>query len=268
MTNIKVRSQRFSSGLGWNHTRARAMPAAIQAAGHAGAQQENGLFIKPSCRQEADFYQWVASTPLADFVPTFLGTLTENVSRALSIVLEDLCAGFAEPAVLDVKLGRVLYDAACLPEKRARLQRVADATTSGSLAFRIAGMTRVENGERVYFGKEYGRAATPHTVGAKLARFFPDLGNDYMYSVLRSVVAQLEGLRDALKSTRVEMHSASVLVVYEGSMDALVAKATSEDAQIVDVRLIDFAHSRPSAEPDADSLAGVENLLQCLDSLA
>ncbi|KAI9713021.1 MAG: hypothetical protein M1820_001006 [Bogoriella megaspora] len=66
-----------------------------------------------------------------------------------AIVLENIAAGFKRPNILDIKLGARLWADDAPPEKRARLDKVATDTTSGSLGFRIAGM-------RVWRGKPSG----------------------------------------------------------------------------------------------------------------
>ena len=42
--------------------------------------------------------------------------------------------------MIDIKLGRILYDKDTSEEKRLRMEQVSSDTTSGSLGFRICGM--------------------------------------------------------------------------------------------------------------------------------
>ncbi|CAK7895159.1 inositol polyphosphate multikinase [[Candida] anglica] len=56
------------------------------------------------------------------------------------IVLQNLYYGYYKPSILDIKLGSILYDETASQEKKDRLQKVAESTTSGSLGFRICGM--------------------------------------------------------------------------------------------------------------------------------
>ncbi|KAK2803262.1 hypothetical protein FQN51_003679 [Onygenales sp. PD_10] len=71
----------------------------------------------------------------------------QKINTGISIVLENVTAGFKRPNVLDVKLGARLWDDDSIPAKRARLDDVSRETTSGSLGFRIAGM-------KVYVGED------------------------------------------------------------------------------------------------------------------
>lgn len=269
------------------------MEEALQAAGHGGARQGEGLYIKPTCQNEIDFYQWIMQQggELSSFVPLFMGTLQEqNESDAQGnvkplLVMEDLCQGFEQPSVMDVKLGSQLWDELTPTGKKERLMAVSRSTTSGSLGFRIAGMTVVQPmGTRQAFDKQFGREATPQTIEIFLSQFWPLLCSDnYVFSTLASIIAQLEQLHAVLSSQHLEMHSASVLLIYEGNLEALHRKATSvgdenhaddsdddliaEKNKLVDVRLIDFAHTTQSDRPDYDVLGGLSALIASLKKL-
>ncbi|CCG25910.1 Ipk2 inositol polyphosphate multikinase [Candida orthopsilosis Co 90-125] len=157
-----------------------------QAAGHDGCMTSDSLFIKPTTRQELDFYTETVrrdvvkeesseegvplGTLLSHWMPTFLGSLqkgelsTDSISGDLLtssawqdnalvqddkeyIVLSNLYHGFKKPSILDIKLGSRLTDDAVTPlEKIQRLQKVSESTTSGSHSFRICGM-KVYNGD-------------------------------------------------------------------------------------------------------------------------
>jgi inositol-polyphosphate multikinase len=56
-----------------------------------------------------------------------------------SIVLENLSSSFLKPNILDIKLGKVLYDENDLPEKVARKQKSARETTSFETGVRLTG---------------------------------------------------------------------------------------------------------------------------------
>lgn len=276
------------------------MEDALQAAGHGGARQGEGLYIKPTNQNEIDVYQWIVQQPgaLSSFVPLFMGTLQEQVPKAEDVtqakvkpllVMEDLCQGFEQPSIMDVKLGSQLWDEFTPPEKKERLMAVSRSTTSGSLGFRIAGMTVVQpEGTRKAFDKQFGREASPETIEHYLGQFWPLLrSDDYVFSTLASIIAQLEQLRAVLSKQYLTMHSASVLLMYEGSIEALHRKAKLEQVgeenhtndsgsdddliaeknKLVDVRLIDFAHTTQSDRPDAEVLKGLAALTESLKTL-
>lgn len=56
------------------------------------------------------------------------------------IVLEDLTFGMSQPCIMDMKIGRRLYDDDALPDKAARMMRKSASSTSGAVGFRISGM--------------------------------------------------------------------------------------------------------------------------------
>ena len=263
------------------------MQSALQAAGHEGCSQGEGLYVKPTTQQEIDFYQNALLNPseLDEFLPEFMGTLqqdstnplnpetsenSENVEQPkekLLLVMEDICGTFSKPNILDVKMGKVLFDDKASPDKQERLRKVAQDTTSGKLGFRIAGATFMKNNERVTYGKMYGREATVDNISDKLAAFWPNAKDDeYVLLVWESVISRIKELREALSTQNLELRSASVLVVYEGDLPLLKHKVEnqSEDNVPVDVRLIDFAHTKVADKPDTDVLEGLDELVRCL----
>src|SRR5262249_21625404 len=136
------------------------------------------LVIKPALPKEIFFYETLSDHPdFAKLAPTFMGTLqlaaddtrepdvsgTATPMKAgasgseASIVLSNAAYGFKRACVMDIKLGAQLWDKDASLEKRKRLDKLSDSTTSRPMGFRIAGM-KVWNGEdyQVY-DKIYGR---------------------------------------------------------------------------------------------------------------
>jgi inositol-polyphosphate multikinase len=68
------------------------------------------------------------------------------LSSSHLLVLSNITSSLTRPNVLDLKLGSRLWDDDAPPTKRARLDEVAQNSTSGSLGFRVAGM-RIWEGE-------------------------------------------------------------------------------------------------------------------------
>jgi 1D-myo-inositol-tetrakisphosphate 5-kinase/inositol-polyphosphate multikinase len=58
---------------------------------------------------------------------------------AQSLVLENLSHPFLKPNILDIKLGRVLYDEDATPEKRERMEKTAREMTSLETGVRLTG---------------------------------------------------------------------------------------------------------------------------------
>jgi 1D-myo-inositol-tetrakisphosphate 5-kinase/inositol-polyphosphate multikinase len=179
----------------------------------------------------------------------------KKIDTGLSIVLENIACGFRRPNVLDVKLGARLWDDDAPLEKRKKLDAVSKETTSSSLGYRIAGMKvwtghngETDEGDRTdpyatkyegaegekgeviekdgyrRFDKWYGRSFNEGNVkqgfetflaGAKAGKI------DRSKMVAQRLAEELKKLQRVLESEESRMYSASVLVVYEGDVEAM-----------------------------------------------
>ena len=207
----------------------------------------------------------------------------------MSIVLENVAAGFKRPNVLDVKLGARLWADDARPEKRAKLDAVSQETTSSSLGFRICGMKvytgedgesdegaltdpydakhegkEGEKGEVVEkdgfrrYDKWYGRSFNESNVNEGFEAFFAGAklgGVDRSKLVARRVIEELKRVQQTLEMEESRMYSASVLIVYEGDPEAL-EHALEEEKKALD---------KPPAqddEEDEDEEVSLEELQQ------
>ena len=262
------------------------------------------LVIKPCTAREVTFYESATAHPeFARWMPTFFGTLQLNDSveeatsgapahnRQSSIVLQNLTKGFLKPCVLDIKLGAQLWDDEAPQDKRDRLDKVSDATTSRSLGFRVAGM-RVWKGEgpgyRAY-DKLYGRTFTAETVLETLKEYLAsDISAEQAKVLAARFLESVTEIREVLEKQESRMYSASLLFVHEGDGAALdaaleaektrVEKPLSEDdddedevevAKATELKLIDFAHAEwtPGLGPDENALQGVRSVEKLLQEL-
>lgn len=304
------------------------------AAGHDGVLSDPSgeLLIKPSTQQEIDFYQQTLNEhpEFSELIPKFMGTLSLGASaQALdltavsdnaeesqayedkrlhgkaidtqtAIVLENLSHGFSKANVLDIKLGSKLYKDGTPAEKAARLDKVASDTTSGSLNFRIAGMT-VWNGESFdTYDKFYGRKFNADDVNEGFRTFFRGLTTgvhpEQAVEVLETIDAEIAKIRHILERNESRMYSASILIVYEGDVSALKnlmgrqqkapsaqekaptlgeVKASEEDDDDEEdpvackVKMIDFAHANwtPGEGKDENVITGLRNIEKQMDLL-
>lgn len=62
-------------------------------------------------------------------------------------MLENLCAHFVKPSIVDFKLGKQLWDQDASPEKRQRMDQASRSTTSGSTGLRLTAC-QVRAGEK------------------------------------------------------------------------------------------------------------------------
>lgn len=202
----------------------------------------------------------------------------KKLETGLSIVLENVAAGFRRPNVLDVKLGARLWADDAPPTKRNKLNVVSNETTSSTLGYRIAGMKvwTGENGEGDAGGrtdpyktkhegsegakgeiiekdgyrrydKWYGRSFNDQNVkqgfetflaGAKAGKI------DRSQLVAQRLVEELRNVQSIVEAEESRMYSSSVLIVYEGDPDAM-EYALEEEKKIPD-------HTTQDDEEDDD----------------
>lgn len=247
-------------------------PSKHQAAGHDGCLATDSLFIKLTAQQEIDFYTKVQlydqdvedaslGSQLSHWMPTFMGTLTQGdisknqttgpdqlASDKQYIVLLNSYHGFTHPSILDIKLGAKLTDdEVTAPEKIARLQKVSDATTSGSLNFRICGMkvyngtsdakpanelyenmndssvsvniNDIDNHKYLEFNKFYGRSLTKANVKEGLELYFNNhLPKPIVKRLLTVFYKRLQLLYNCLLDYEVRIFSGSLLFIYESDL--------------------------------------------------
>src|SRR5436190_684761 len=120
--------------------------ASSQILGIDTAEKRGTIAVDPSLTPSA------ADSPVTDPIhlqdSPWVPSGGRKLETGLSIVLENVTAGFKRPNVLDVKLGARLWADDSPLDKRTRLDEVSKETTSSSLGFRIAGMKVWVGGER------------------------------------------------------------------------------------------------------------------------
>ncbi|SSD59961.1 related to Inositol polyphosphate multikinase [Saccharomycodes ludwigii] len=292
-----------------------------QAAGHEGTltDEDEYLFFKPVLKQEIDFYsnlnnQLAGSVDdnelsLKDWIPKYIGLLTENDTTGLKkeninyVVLENLLRGFRKPNIMDIKLGKILYDEQTVTlGKKERLIKVSNDTTSGSLGFRICGM-RVynysteldhsymeldEDTNYITINKFYGRSRTIDNIDEAIDLFFSmsNLDEKIKHKLAANFLSRLQLLYNTLLDSEVRMYSSSLLFIYETDQsrwefldyqddiipDDIEDEILDEDETtycktLSRLNLIDFAHSRftPGEGPDENVLVGIENLIRIFE---
>ncbi|KAL6945227.1 hypothetical protein ACO0QE_002675 [Hanseniaspora vineae] len=196
---------------------------------------------------------------LCDWAPVFVGTMQEGIngdptqitnyshfheiahSPALDqsttksyIVLENLLQGYKSPNVLDIKLGKTLYDQHASQEKKARLEAVSNSTTSGLLGARICGMKiqkhhdlsaldashfDLDTTNNYYsINKFYGRSLKTESDLLDAFKFFfqtNTLSEELVANLLQSFLTRLQLLYNTLLDTPVRLISSSLLFIYE-----------------------------------------------------
>lgn len=209
-------------------------------------------------QRELQFYQRVFADDASDtlrelrpFLPAFHGT--REVGGATYMVLEDLCAGAGpHPSVLDLKMGMLTYGIDAAPEKIEK--ESSKYPHQRELGFRLVGMKvyDAEEGGYVNYDKDFGYALTPDSVPGALESFFVRVGKHN----LEGHIHRLEQLLRWFEAQTELVFRASSLLFVDG-----------QDGRH-DVRLIDFAHSRPSEGRDEEYMHGLRVLLGLLRGIA
>lgn len=301
------------------------------------SDESGALVVKPCTQAEISFYETIAAShpDLVPHLPTFMGTLSlsadltaaaagessdtgfittasgtqerlhgRKLTTELHIVLENITHGFKKPNILDLKLGAQLWDEDAKPEKRARLDEVSAATTSGSLGFRIAGMRTWKggnapevsadlrdfvdkNGDGYWvFNKMYGRKFSAADVAEGFVAYvLPQTKTQAELERAREVLAyflgEVKDIIQVFESKESRMYSASILLVYEGDVDEYAktkkvlasAEPTEDDDEdlpkLAAVKMIDFAHAtfQPGRGPDENALKGMRSTAAILKDL-
>ncbi|KAA8496223.1 Inositol hexakisphosphate kinase 3 [Porphyridium purpureum] len=197
-----------------------------------------------------------------------LYSATEAASNNIFIQIADVNARFTSPCVLDLKIGRRHYDDDAPEEKVRRHIEKSKNTTSHSVGIRFTGMQvyNAASGTFLFYDKYRGRSLKPEDLMNEFSRFFSN-GQCVRYDAIRVVVERLRILFEKMqKQTLFRFYSSSVLIVYEGDLDAV---AKNDHLPVADVKMIDFAHTQHNDDRKVDEgyLFGLHNLIQILIQL-
>ncbi|KAI5480925.1 inositol-polyphosphate multikinase [Pseudohyphozyma bogoriensis] len=261
------------------------VPFVHQVAGHVStilaSPTGNATLIKPASARERDFYTQLGPSLSDTFVglwtPQFFGTLTlegkmndggevekEGLEHELGkemLVLENLTFRFARPNVLDIKLGTQLYDEDATEEKKQRMIKASQETTSGTTGVRLTGFQVWDSTELSYkvTPKTYGKSISPADLPEGFARFFLPLitsASPLLTPLLETILLALKSLIKAWSQLEIRMRGGSLLLVVEGDEKLLRAAMVreglfpGEDGKLVDRSAL----ARQSAqEEDLDS---------------
>jgi 1D-myo-inositol-tetrakisphosphate 5-kinase/inositol-polyphosphate multikinase len=207
----------------------------------------------------------------------------KKLDTDLHIVLENIAGNFTHPNILDLKLGSRLWADNANAQKRARLDHVSAATTSGSMGFRMAGM-RIWQGEEPVteeasiaeleridkdgkqlisieeeanirvFNKFWGRTFTAENVVDGFRRYFiiPSSGMDKSKAlpIVRQLLGDVKQIQLVLEKEEIRMFSSSILLVYEG--DPVAWKEAMEIAESKPERTVQADDEDEEDDEDMD----------------
>ncbi|KAK7405451.1 hypothetical protein VNO78_06754 [Psophocarpus tetragonolobus] len=220
---------------------------------------DSGLFYKPLQNSdtrgstELSFYSSLSSNPNVphSFFPAFHGTKTIAASDGSGLhphlVLEDLLRAFAQPSVIDVKIGARTWhlgDSADYIEKCLKKDR---ETSTIPLGFRISGAKDALSAWEP--SRKSLQSLSADAVLLVLKKFVssdahsdaPDCAfASEVYAVVLDRLLQLKAWFEV--QTLYHFYSCSVLIVYEKNLNHRNEKGKGE----ILVKLVDFAHAVPA----------------------
>ncbi|KAI9222676.1 hypothetical protein BC828DRAFT_377834 [Blastocladiella britannica] len=268
-------------------------PLAGQVAGHNSLLVHSPTTVaKPCPPTERTFYDRLFNASsdnhldaVRALVPRYQGALpredpavavlADSTKFTDVLVLDNLVAHLNAPCITDIKLGFVLYDAAADPAKRAKMERLAAATTNGSVGLRFSGM-RLATTPPIVHSKEFGKALTADTIDdgfVELTRGAGSAPRDRAL-VARAVATRMRAFLDAIRPVPGHFVGTSALIVYDASPQPLLEQSLGEAiAASVRVHWIDFAHSElllsdAGSGADPQFLRGLENAVAAAERAA
>eukprot|EP00668_Euglena_longa_P006036 GGOE01007153.1.p1 GENE.GGOE01007153.1~~GGOE01007153.1.p1 ORF type:complete len:1008 (-),score=263.25 GGOE01007153.1:270-3293(-) len=230
----------------------------IQIGGHSGAILVESHLLLKRCEgsAELDFYTASAHHPvLKEFMPRFYGC--EQRGGHQYIVIENLLHDFANPMMLDLKMGTRTYGDDADPAKMAKQRAKASCSTSSKLGVMVVGcqLPHNEDGrEKLRLGRKFNHdILTEESVVTVLSQF---LRTKRLKEAAQQFVNKLY---DFFRTQReFAFYGSSLLFAYDAEL--------GDNAELR-VRMIDFAHVHPPPNEGLDEsyLTGLVFLLKALE---
>lgn len=222
--------------------------------------------------QELSFYETVffsnESSPFARalrlLVPKYFGVEVINDRRGIPSTymrLEDITSQFSKPCVMDLKLGKRVWDDNASQDKIEREKK--KYPIQDTVGIRIIGMRVYQRDTKTwkYVDRHFGRSrSTEQEVFEGISMFF-DQGTTARYELIPVIQEKLITIQKWFEEQdEFRLYASSLLFVYEGSEES--------DQTQVDLRLVDFAHAyeHNQSEIDKNYLFGVNKLVSYFES--
>ena len=191
------------------------------------------------------------------------------------LVLEDITGGFELSAVMDIKIGKIVYGPDATPEKKARANK-NDWPTKDALGFKVSGVLahslKPEDEDvfdvegKVYSKKSFGQKLTQDTVWKVPEAFYDseysgkvEIMNDIFIKKLNHILKVFEN------QTRYHIYGSSLLFTYDANAVRKYnnGKLSREEVEpYIHLKLIDFANVyNADGEKDLNFISGLKNVI-------